>query len=162
MTLIPQAFAARVLSALVLVAAASSAFAQKAIVVVRHAEKADQSTDPVLSGEGVARAHALAKVLRTLEVKEVYVTQYQRTPLTAAPLMAANNLKPVVIQADATARPTHRPTDTRTSTGASAAGAPVAAAMRARASRARTSTGRSFACRASARIAARRPAAPGT
>jgi len=103
MTLIHPAVILRTLAAVTLAALASPVFAQKAIVVVRHAEKADQSPDPVLSAEGVARSHALAKTLRSLEIKEVYVTQYQRTPLTAAPLLAANNLKPVLVQADATA-----------------------------------------------------------
>ncbi len=70
-------------AALALSTMAATAFAQKAIVVVRHAEKVDQSTDPVLSAEGTARAEALAKALRSLDVKAVYVTQYQRTALTA-------------------------------------------------------------------------------
>jgi len=81
---------------------ASSAFAQKAIVVVRHAEKADQSQDPVLSPEGTSRAEALAKALAAMEVKAVYVTQYQRTTLTAAPLSKAAGLKPIVVHSDAT------------------------------------------------------------
>ena len=82
---------------------APSAFAQKAIVVVRHAEKADQSTDPVLSSEGTARAEALAKALASLDVKAIYVTQYQRTALTAAPLAKAAGLKPIGVHSDATA-----------------------------------------------------------
>ena len=90
-------------TALVLsLAAATPALAQKAIVVVRHAEKVDQSTDPLLSAEGTARAEALAKVLKSLEVKAVYVTQYQRTQLTAAPLAAAQGLKAVQVHSDAT------------------------------------------------------------
>lgn len=89
-----------VLGALLLQAA--PALAQKAIVVVRHAEKADQSADPVLSAEGTARATALAKTLRALNVKAVYVTQYQRTALTAAPLLAASGLKAIEVHSDAT------------------------------------------------------------
>ena len=94
-----------VLSAVVLAAMllqAPPAFAQKAIVVVRHAEKADQTADPVLSAEGTARAVALAKALRSLDVKAVYVTQYQRTALTAAPLIAASGLKAIEVHSDAT------------------------------------------------------------
>jgi broad specificity phosphatase PhoE len=94
-----------VLSAVVLAAMllqAPPAFAQKAIVVVRHAEKADQTADPVLSAEGTARAVALAKALRSLDVKAVYVTQYQRTALTAAPLLAASGLKAIEVHSDAT------------------------------------------------------------
>ena len=85
-----------------LIGAALPAFAQKAIVVVRHAEKVDQSADPALSAEGTARAEALARILKSLEVKAVYVTQYQRTSLTAAPLSAAAGLKPIQVHSDAT------------------------------------------------------------
>lgn len=91
------------LAALALLGAAAPAFPQKAIVVVRHAEKADQSNDPVLSAPGTARAEALAKVLATLEVKAVYVTQYQRTALTAAPLLKAAGLTAIQVHSDATA-----------------------------------------------------------
>jgi broad specificity phosphatase PhoE len=90
-------------AALAFCSLAAPAFAQKAIVVVRHAEKADQSTDPVLSEKGTARAEALAKALAALDVKAVYVTQYQRTALTAAPLMKAAGLQPTQVHSDATA-----------------------------------------------------------
>jgi len=103
MKLIPRGATPRIPAVLVLMTLAATAFAQKAIVVVRHAEKADQSTDPALSAEGTARAEALAKALRSLEVQAVYVTQYKRTALTAAPLMAATGLKPIEVHADATA-----------------------------------------------------------
>ena len=80
---------------------AAPAFAQKAIVVVRHAEKVDESDDPLLSPAGTARAQALARILRSLEVKAIYVTQYQRTSLTAAPLATATGLEPIQIHSDA-------------------------------------------------------------
>lgn len=82
---------------------AAPAFAQKAIVVVRHAEKVDESEDPLLSAKGTARSESLAKILKSLDVKAAYVTQYQRTALTAAPLTASLGLKPVVVHSDATA-----------------------------------------------------------
>ncbi|MEO5762662.1 MAG: histidine phosphatase family protein [Vicinamibacteria bacterium] len=82
--------------------ATTPAFAQKAIVVVRHAEKVDESRDPLLSAAGLARAEALAKALKSLDIKAVYVTQFQRTTLTAAPTMSAHNLKPIEVSADAT------------------------------------------------------------
>ena len=90
-------------AALALLAMAAPVFAQKAIVVVRHAEKADQSTDPVLSAQGAARAEALAKALAAMDVKAVYVTQYQRTALTAAPLMKAAGLTAIQVHSDASA-----------------------------------------------------------
>lgn len=95
-------------AAVTFLAMAAPAFAQKAIVVVRHAEKADQSTDPVLSAQGTARAEALAKALAAMDVKAAYVTQYQRTSLTAAPLMKAAGLKPIQVHSDASAEMVER------------------------------------------------------
>jgi len=103
MTSLPHGRTLVAAAALTLCSLTAPAFAQKAIVVVRHAEKADQSTDPVLSAEGTARAEALAKTLAGLEVKAVYVTQYQRTALTAAPLMKAAGLQPIQVHSDASA-----------------------------------------------------------
>ena len=85
----------------VLLAAAVPARAQKAVILVRHAERVDESADPLLSAAGKARARSLARHLRTAGVKAIYVTQYKRTGLTAAPLAAAAGLKPIVIHSDA-------------------------------------------------------------
>jgi broad specificity phosphatase PhoE len=87
--------------AIVLFAAAAPARAQKAVVIVRHAEKVDESADPLLSAAGESRARALARHLRTAGVTAIYVTQYKRTALTAAPLAAASGLTPIVIHSDA-------------------------------------------------------------
>lgn len=82
---------------------ASSARAQAAdtppalVLVVRHAEKVDNSDDPALSAIGTARANALAEALSDARVAHVIVTQRQRTRLTAAPLMAARGLEPEVV-----------------------------------------------------------------
>jgi broad specificity phosphatase PhoE len=89
------------LAVVAILAAAVPARAQKAILLVRHAEKVDESDDPLLSAAGKARARALARHLRTAGVRAVYVTQYKRTGLTAAPLAASAGLKPVVIHSDA-------------------------------------------------------------
>ncbi len=88
-------------AAFVILASAAPAWAQKAVLLVRHAEKVDESDDPLLSAAGKARARALARHLRTAGVKAIYVTQYKRTGLTAAPLAAAAGLKPIVVQSDA-------------------------------------------------------------
>jgi broad specificity phosphatase PhoE len=87
--------------AFVVLGSAAPAWAQKAVFLVRHAEKVDESDDPRLSAAGKARARALAKYLRTAGVKAIYVTQYRRTGLTAAPLAAAAGLKPIVVHSDA-------------------------------------------------------------
>lgn len=67
------------------------------VLVVRHAEKADNSDDPVLSAAGTARAEALAEALRDARVDHVIVTHRQRTRLTAGPVLAARGLTPEVV-----------------------------------------------------------------
>jgi broad specificity phosphatase PhoE len=80
-------------------AAASPVAAQQAVILVRHAERADQSTDSPLSAAGTERAKALARILASSGVTKIFVTQFQRTQLTAAPLAAALELTPLVVQA---------------------------------------------------------------
>ena len=89
------------LAAVIAILMAAPVQAQKAVVLVRHAEKVDESDDPLLSAAGKARARKLARDLRTAGVTSIYVTQYKRTALTAAPLAVATGLKPIVVQADA-------------------------------------------------------------
>jgi broad specificity phosphatase PhoE len=84
-------FPAAVLVA-VLAAVASSAGAGQTVILVRHAEKADQSKDPPLSEAGRARAGALAALLAKAGVAAVYASEYQRTIQTAEPLAAALKL----------------------------------------------------------------------
>ncbi len=74
------------------VAAAVDAAAQQAVIVVRHAEKADQTRDSPLSTAGQARARALAHLLRGAGVTHVITTEYLRTRSTAAPLASALGL----------------------------------------------------------------------
>lgn len=57
------------------------------VVVVRHAEKAnDGSADPDLNEVGQTRARALVRVLESAQVDAVYATQYKRTRQTVEPL----------------------------------------------------------------------------
>lgn len=63
---------------------AGSAMAQT-VYLVRHAEKADASTDPVLSEAGQARAQSLAEALADMHPVLVLTSPLQRTRLTAAP-----------------------------------------------------------------------------
>ncbi len=74
---------------LLLAAGAASVQAQQAVILVRHAEKADASKDPVLSEAGQARAKALAEMLAGSGITAIYCSEYQRTKLTAEPLAAA-------------------------------------------------------------------------
>ncbi len=67
------------------------------VVLVRHAEKAAPSGDPVLSAAGRERAEALVAALNSFPLEAIYVSEVQRTALTAAPLAAALHLIPSVV-----------------------------------------------------------------
>jgi phosphohistidine phosphatase SixA len=67
------------------------------VILVRHAEKADSSADPALSEAGQARARALADSLAGSRVAAIFVSQMQRTRLTAQPLAARLGLEPIVV-----------------------------------------------------------------
>jgi phosphohistidine phosphatase SixA len=73
------------------------------VVLVRHAEKVDQSTDAALSEAGHARAKELARVLGDLPIAAVYTSQFVRTKDTVAPLCAAVGVAPVAVDAKAMA-----------------------------------------------------------
>ena len=57
--------------------------------LVRHAEKADQSKDPVLSACGQAQARALATLLQNVNLPQLYHSGYQRTLQTATTSLKA-------------------------------------------------------------------------
>lgn len=79
--------------------ASTSAFAHKAIILVRHAEKASQTDpDPALSMAGEDRALALARLVRNAGVTHVFVSDKQRTALTAEPVAMQKGLKPVAVK----------------------------------------------------------------
>jgi broad specificity phosphatase PhoE len=79
-------------------AATGAAEVLTTVIVVRHAEKVDDSSDPALSPAGLVRATALADALRDAGVHAIYTTQYQRTRDTAAPLARLLGLSPVVVE----------------------------------------------------------------
>lgn len=56
------------------------------VYLVRHAEKVDDSRDPVLSEVGQARAAELSRMLSDAGITHIWSTDYQRTRLTAEPL----------------------------------------------------------------------------
>jgi len=70
------------------------------VLLVRHAEKADDGTpDPPLTERGQQRAACLAAMLHDLAPTHLLTTDYQRTRATLEPLAAATGLQPVVIDA---------------------------------------------------------------
>ncbi len=78
---------------------ATSALAQT-VYIVRHAEKADASADPVLSAAGEARAQALSAALADAHPTVVLTSPLQRTRLTAAPTAAYHSATPEAVSLD--------------------------------------------------------------
>jgi phosphohistidine phosphatase SixA len=77
---------------LVLLAGAHAAAAQEAVYVVRHAERADQSADSLLSETGAERARRLADILKRAGITHVFTSERRRTIDTAAPLAKSTQL----------------------------------------------------------------------
>ena len=74
-----------------LLAASDAALGQRAVVVVRHAEKISDD-DQRLSPAGFARADRLAALLKDAGVSAVYATDTERARDTAGPLAKALGL----------------------------------------------------------------------
>ncbi|WP_310053582.1 phosphoglycerate mutase family protein [Agrilutibacter niabensis] len=101
-----MAIASTLLLATLLAACASQPPHADAItfVLVRHAEKADDSKDPPLTTEGEARAQKLAAGLDEAPLRAVYATAYKRTQATAAPSAGAHSLPVTTYDAKLPAR----------------------------------------------------------
>jgi broad specificity phosphatase PhoE len=84
-----------------LVSAPAVAVAQPStVILVRHAEKGTTpANDPDLTPAGIQRALDLAAVLSDAHVGSIITTQLQRTQLTAAAVMKATGLSPIVVRA---------------------------------------------------------------
>ena len=89
------------LTALVLLPAVADA--QRLVLLVRHAERADGGVppagmaapaDPDLSAEGRARAERLAEMLASSGITRIVVSEFRRTHQTAAPIAARLGLTP--------------------------------------------------------------------
>lgn len=90
----------RLLLAAAMTALLAAPAVAQTVIVVRHAEKAEQSADPVLSDLGEARAAALAETLAGAGVTHVFVTPLQRTGLTAGPSAEAAGSAPIAVSLD--------------------------------------------------------------
>jgi broad specificity phosphatase PhoE len=60
--------------------------AGRTVVVVRHAEKGAEGTDPSLTPAGVGRAEALSRALQDVKVSALFATEYKRTQETVRAL----------------------------------------------------------------------------
>lgn len=70
------------------------------VLMVRHAEKADDGTpDPPLTEQGRERAACLAALLDDFAPTHLLATNYQRTRATLEPLATATGLVPTLIDA---------------------------------------------------------------
>lgn len=88
------------LTFLILLPAAPALAEIDGIVVVRHAEKADDGTrDPALTQEGRSRARALADALDQAKIGGLIASQYRRTQQTLAVLAEQRGLDVTVIAA---------------------------------------------------------------
>jgi 2,3-bisphosphoglycerate-dependent phosphoglycerate mutase len=66
---------------------------EKTILLVRHAEKVDDSQDPELSPQGKERAQRLVKAVGKYKPGGFYSTDYKRTRDTLTPLAAKREKK---------------------------------------------------------------------
>jgi len=83
---------------------ASAASAEPFVVIVRHAEKANNDPkDPDLSPAGRARADSLARILKDSQIAAVFVSEFKRTQETAAPSAREGIVSPTIISAKDTA-----------------------------------------------------------
>lgn len=71
--------------------------AVRTIFVVRHADKVSDAPDALLSDAGQQRAECLARMLADTDIRQIFVSDLQRTQQTAAPLAQQRHLKPVAI-----------------------------------------------------------------
>ena len=78
---------------------AGSAMAQT-VIIVRHAEKADASADPILSEAGQARAQALAAALTDAHPSVILTSPLRRTGQTAAPTADYHSTTPEAVSLD--------------------------------------------------------------
>lgn len=85
----------------------SVSFAQRMVILTRHAERADGAAtmgspggnDPKLSAAGTARAEKLEAMLADADIKAIFTTEYARTKDTAAPLAGKIKVSPEVVPA---------------------------------------------------------------
>lgn len=74
--------------------------AARAVIVIRHAEKASETgSDPELSLQGEDRAIALTRFLRHNKVDAIFTSELKRTVATASVLARQRGIVPVVVEA---------------------------------------------------------------
>lgn len=61
--------------------------------LVRHAEKTKDSSDPLLTKSGKARAQELARLINSISLDGIYSSDFRRTKLTAEPTALDQNIE---------------------------------------------------------------------
>lgn len=75
--------------------------AARAVIVIRHAEKATEGgSDPELSLAGEDRAIALTRFMRHNKVDAIFTSELKRTKATASVIARQRGVVPVVVNAD--------------------------------------------------------------
>jgi broad specificity phosphatase PhoE len=67
---------------LLVISATSSAYAQEAIFLIRHAEQVHDVEDPLLTEDGFDRAKTWATVFRDTAINKIYTSKKKRTKQT--------------------------------------------------------------------------------
>lgn len=70
------------------------------IVLVRHAERLNESDTTSISEQGIQRANNLAHMLGAMGVNRIYVSQKHRTRQTAQPTATGLSITPIEIPAN--------------------------------------------------------------
>jgi len=71
-----------------------------AVFLIRHAEKDTMAFDPPLTAQGRERAVMLSRLLRKVNIAEVFVTQYIRTQETVRPLCDSLGIRSTIVSAN--------------------------------------------------------------
>lgn len=86
-----------VILTLTIVISVARAQQPETILLVRHADKASNDPDSLLSAAGHERAECLARTLQVAGIAAIYTTEVKRTQQTAEPLAQALHLEPKVV-----------------------------------------------------------------
>lgn len=87
----------------VLISMAGPVHGQRAVILVRHAEKESGTGDVALSDAGKRRAERLIQAMKDADIAAIYTTQWKRTKQTTDPL--AQSLKLATKSTDARESP---------------------------------------------------------
>lgn len=69
----------------------------RTVYLVRHGEKASSADNALLSPAGMKRAECLASTLKDAGIKQIYVTNVERTQQTADPLAKELKITPKIL-----------------------------------------------------------------